>query len=104
MDGILIYLIVVVIIAVSTILFLEFRITKLYGPNASTSFERGVFVGMLFTIMLAPGVMTLVLEKEPTAIDVYRGKTDIEIQHTIVNDDTVSCDTTVIFKLKNKTK
>ena len=98
MIGILIYLIIVAVLAVFVILSYDLRVTKLYGQNASTAFGHGVFIGMLFTIMLVPGVMTLVLEKDPKAIDVYRGKTDIEIQYTIRNNDTISCDTTVIFK------
>ena len=98
MIGFLIYLIIVVVLAVFVILSYDLRVTKLYGQNASTTFGHGVFIGMLFTIMLVPGVMTLVLEKDPKAIDVYRGKTDIEIQYTVRHNDTISCDTTVIFK------
>ena len=100
MNGILIYLIIVVVLAVAVILFYDFRITKLYGQNASTTFFHGLYIGTFITIMLVPGVMTLVLEKEPAAIDVYREKTDIEIHYTIRNNDTISCDTTVIFKTK----
>lgn len=98
MNGILIYLIIVVVLAVAVIWFYEFRITKLYGRNASTAFGHGLLIGTLFTIMLVLGVMELVLEKEVKAIDVYRGKTDIEIQYTVRNNDTISCDTTVVFK------
>ena len=98
MNGILIYLIIVVVLAVAVILFYDFEITKIYGRHASTTFGYGLFIGMLITVALVPGVMTLVLEKDVKAIDVYRGKTDIEIQYTIRNNDTISCDTTVIFK------
>lgn len=98
MNGILIYLIIVVVLAIAVILFYDFRVTKLYGQNASTAFGHGLFIGMLIVTALVPGVATLVLEKDPTAIDVYRGKTDIEIQYIIKNNDTISCDTTVVFK------
>lgn len=98
MNWILIYLIIVVVLAVAVILFYDFEITKLYGRNAATTFGYGLFIGVLITIALIPGVMTWVLEKDPKAIDVYREKTDIEIQYTIRNNDTISCDTTVIFK------
>ena len=98
MNGILIYLIIVVVLAIAVILFYDFRVTKLYGQNASTAFGHGAVIGMLFTLMLVPGVMTLLLEKDVKAIDVYRGKTDIEIQYTVRNNDTISCDTTVVFK------
>ena len=98
MNWILIYLIIVVVLVIAVVLFYDFRITKRYGQNASTTFSHGILIGALTTIMLAPGVMTLVLEKDPTAIDVYRGKTDLEIQYTIRNNDTISCDTTVVFK------
>lgn len=98
MNWILIYLIIVVVLAIAVILFYDFEITKLYGRNASTTFGHGLFIGMLISVMLIPGVMTLVSEKDPKAIDVYREKTDIEIQYTIRHNDTISCDTTVIFK------
>ena len=100
MIGILIYLIIVVVLAVFVILSYDLRVTKLYGQNASTTFGYGLFIGVMIAIMLLPGVMALVFEKNPTpkAIDVYREKTDIEIQYTIRNNDTISCDTTVIFK------
>ena len=98
MNWILIYLIIVVVLAIAVILFYDFRVAKRHGQNASTTFSHGILIGALTIIMLAPGVMTLVLEKDPKAIDVYRGKTDIEIQYTIRHNDTISCDTTVIFK------
>jgi hypothetical protein len=100
MTGILIYLIIVVVLAIAVIWFYEYQITKLYSRNASTTFGHGLLIGTLLTIMLVPGVMELVLEKHPipSAIDVYRGKTDLEIQYTIKNNDTISCDTTVVFK------
>ena len=98
MNWVLIYLIIVVVLAIAVTLFYDFRITKRYGQNASTAFSRGLFIGTLTTIMLAPGVMELVSEKDPKTIDVYRGKTDLEIHYTIRNNDTISCDTTVVFK------
>lgn len=98
MNWILIYLIIVVVLAIAVIWFYEYQITKIYSRNASTTFGHGLLIGALFTIMLVPGVMELVSEKDPKAIDVYRGKTDIEIQYTIRNNDTISCDTTVVFK------
>lgn len=98
MNWILIYLIIVVVLAVAIILFYDSKITKLHGRNATTAFGYGLFMGTLITVALVPGVMTLVLEKDPKSIDVYRGKTDIEIQYTIRHNDTISCDTTVIFK------
>ena len=98
MNGILIYLIIVVVLAVAVILFYDFEITKIYGHHASTAFGHGLFIGILITVALVPGVMVLVLEKDVKAIDVYRGKTDLEIQYTIRHNDTISCDTTVVFK------
>ena len=98
MNGILIYLIIVVVLAIAVILFLDSTITKLHGRYAAITFGYGLFIGMLVSVMLVPGVMTLLLEKDVKAIDVYRGKTDIEIQYTVRNNDTISCDTTVVFK------
>lgn len=98
MNWILIYLIVVVVLAITVVLFYDFQVTKRHGQNASTAFSNGILIGALTTIMLVPGAMSLALEKVPKAIDAYRGKTDIEIQYTIRNNDTISCDTTVVFK------
>lgn len=34
----------------------------------------------------------------PEAIDVYRGDTELKIEYRIVNNDTTSVDSTVVFK------
>ena len=36
--------------------------------------------------------------KEPEAIDVYRDKVELKIKHVIENGDTISCDTTIVWK------
>lgn len=36
--------------------------------------------------------------KHPSALDVYRGKTELEITKTFVNDSINKCDTIVVFK------
>ena len=70
MNWILIYLIVVVVLAITVVLFYDFRVTKRHGQNASTAFSNGILIGALTTIMLVPGAMSLALEKAPKAIDV----------------------------------
>lgn len=35
---------------------------------------------------------------EPTAIDVYQGKTEIQVDYHIRNNDTINIDTTIVFK------
>lgn len=34
----------------------------------------------------------------PKAVDVYRGNTELKIEYRIVNNDTTSVDSTVVFK------
>ena len=36
----------------------------------------------------------------PSAIDVYRNDTELKVTYEICNGDTLSCDSTVVFKQK----
>lgn len=36
--------------------------------------------------------------QRPSSIDVYRNKTDLQIEYKIVNNDTINIDSTVVFK------
>lgn len=38
------------------------------------------------------------LMENPKPIDVYRGKTELQIKCVVINNDTISCDSTVIWK------
>lgn len=57
----------------------------------------GGFCGSV--ILISIGIGMLVYEpKDPKAIDVYRGKTELQIEKKIVNDKVVSADSTVIWR------
>lgn len=49
-----------------------------------------LFGGMVFHIVITGD--------KPTAIDVYQGKTEIQVDYHIRNNDTIYSDTTVVFK------
>lgn len=64
------------------------------------SFEDGLFIASLLTILIIIEVCLLNIIKEkttPSALDVYRGNTELEI--TSVNGTPI--DTVVVFKNKN---
>lgn len=48
------------------------------------------FGGMVCHILFTAG--------EPTASDVYQGKTEIQVDYHIRNNDTIDIDTTIVFK------
>ena len=86
-------IIVGILICVSVIL------TAFVGRNSSCDFDTGVIMGgsvaMLMTIELYL-LADIIDEPKPSAIDVYRGNTELEI--TSVNG--VSTDSVVVFKEK----
>lgn len=72
-----------------------------YGEAAGTALFFGNLYGMitmtviLFSLFVMNSKLT---KKEPEAIDVYRDKVELKIKHVIENGDTISSDTTVIWK------
>lgn len=76
----------------SCIYFNEFEIDKSLGD-----FERGLFA--ISAIIMFGLVILLVIEiNKPTAMDVYRGKTTLEITYK----DNVAIDSVVVFKKELK--
>lgn len=71
-------------------------ITAFMSRNSSCDFDTGVAMGIIITILIAFEVCLFVTMTNPTpsALDVYRGKTELEI--TSVNG--VPTDTVVVFK------
>ena len=86
-------IIIGILVCVSVIL------TGLLGRNSSCDFDTGVIMGgsvaMLMTIELYL-LADIIDEPKPSALDVYRGNTELEI--TSVNG--VSTDSVVVFKEK----
>lgn len=80
---------------------MEIRTREKYGEAAGTALYLGNVYGMLtFTVILVSlGVInSKLIPKEPEAIDVYRDRVELKIKHVIENGDTISCDTTVVWK------
>ena len=80
-----------ILICVSVIL------TAFKGRNSSCDFDTGVIMGGIIAILMTIEVVLLadiIGEQKPSAIDVYRGNTELEI--TSVNG--VPTDTVVVFK------
>lgn len=97
---VLIFILLVLIFAVIGG-FMEIRTREKYGEAAGTALYLGNVYGMLtFTVILVSlGVIDSKLTpKEPEAIDVYRDRVELKVKHVIENGDTISCDTTVVWK------
>ena len=74
-------------------------LTAFVGRNSSCDFDTGVIMGGIIAILMTIEVYLLadiIGEPKPSAIDVYRGNTELEI--TSVNG--VPTDTVVVFKEK----
>lgn len=52
-----------------------------------------------FGVTLSTSLMLRdVLKESIKPIDVYRGKTELQVKYVIINNDTISCDSTVVWK------
>ena len=74
-------------------------LTALKGRNSSCDFDNGVIMGGFAAILMTIEVVLLadiIGKPEPSALDVYRGNTELEI--TSVNG--MPIDTVVVFKEK----
>lgn len=78
------------ILAVIFLLSFVSSIFNLYGDRGNGEISI-IFYGILFLVTLCTAITT---HKSPQAIDVYRGKTSLEI--TSVNN--IPTDTTVVWK------
>lgn len=59
---------------------------------------RNIVFSFIFCLLSFAMGIILVASVEPTAIDVYRGKTKLQITETVINSKVVKKDSTVIFK------
>lgn len=74
-------------------LFVGLLINFIIGDN-----HPGIYFGTLLACLGAMLIMANNYEKEPSAMDVYQGKTTLEITYK----DGVAIDTVVVFKEKRK--
>lgn len=62
--------------------------------------DRVVFILAMVALMGTLNFFT----KEPEAIDVYRGKTELYIEQTMIGNKVIKSDTTVVFKQEKSIK
>lgn len=61
--------------------------------------DDNIFLAVISALlMLCP--FAILGGDEPRAIDVYRNDTELKVTYEICNGDTLSCDSTVVFKQK----
>jgi len=65
--------------------------------NGKRNFPYGL-IGALIGVAIPAGLLTCVIDKQPKAMDVYRGKTTLQITY----QDSVAVDSVVVFKKKEK--
>lgn len=64
---------------------------------------NSTYLASVSSIWLTVSVLIILASLEenyPQAIDVYRNNTELKVTYEICNGDTLSCDSTVVFKQK----
>lgn len=84
------------LIIIGILICVSVCITAFVGRKSSCDFDNGVIMGGSMAILIAAELYLFVniIEPKPSALDVYRGKTELEI--TSVNG--IPTDTIVVFK------
>ena len=86
---------IIVGVLILALMILCTYINERYGGN----FDAGIFIGVVITILMVLEIclVSMIIEKPtPSALDVYRGNTELEI--TSINGTPI--DTVVVFKKK----
>lgn len=86
----------IIIILITTILSLVMLIIGIYDSIKYDNSSINVISFFLCIFILIILIATLSLKEKPKAIDVYRGKTTLEITYK----DGIAVDSTVVFKNK----
>lgn len=86
----------IIIILITTILSLVMLIIGIYDSIKYDNSSINVISFFLCIFILIILITTLSLKEKPKAIDVYRGKTTLEITYK----DGIAVDSTVVFKNK----
>lgn len=89
----------VVVLAVSIVNgLIEISIENKFGKDCSNGFTIGVISGFVSALLITIPVAIMIDKTTPSAIDVYRNKTELKVKYVIENNDTIQSDTTVVFK------
>ena len=91
---------VIGLIIVSCILFIS-TIANIVAYLTKDDFNYGFSLTVIIIVSVLIGVSAIITETNGiNPLDVYRNKTELQITYKIVNNDTISCDSIVIFKNK----
>lgn len=85
------------VIIIGILICISVILTAFVGRNSSCDFDNGVIMGGIIAILMTIEVYLLadiIGEPKPSALDVYRGNTELEI--TSVNGTPI--DSVVVFK------
>ena len=91
---------IILAIIVGVLIFALIILCSYISERCDGSFDAGVFIGAIIIMLMIIEICLVVIIKEkqtPSALDVYRGNTELEI--TSVNGTPI--DTVVVFKKKN---
>ena len=69
-----------------------------YIANGQKHAGVHVICGAVIGVVMGMNTMYYAEKSIPNAIDVYRNKTELEVNYTIKNSDTISVDSLVVFK------
>ena len=69
-----------------------------YIANGQKHAGVHVICGAVIGVVMGMNTMYYAEKSIPKAIDVYRNKTELEVNYTIKNSDTISVDSLVVFK------
>lgn len=89
----------IIIICIILIIFCGYRILYREEDNRedkTISLLNIILLTIIFTISFLD--LLAINYPKPTAIDVYRGKTELNVTKTFTNDSIIKCDSSVVFK------
>ena len=85
----MLYLIMLIVSVIALVLLLWCERKESTGPSL-------VLFTIIFSCLALSSLVSLINYNEPTALDVYRGKTTLEITYR----DSVAIDSTVVYKVR----
>lgn len=92
---------IIIAIIIGILIFTLMVLYAFFRERGGSSFDTGVFIGVVIMtlVIIEICIISNIIEKQkPSALDVYRGNTELEI--TSVNG--TPTDTVVVFKKETK--